>query len=163
MMQHVVIHEGSLLDSKDQYLAHQTNCISKRAAHLADEVFAKYPYANVYSKRTSQDEPGTIIISGNGNDERYVINMMGQVYPGKPKYSESATDGYRARYRYFFLCLKAISKIDNLQSIAFPWQIGCGAAGGNWEDYYNLLNKFAKHLSGKVEVKIYRLPDDDHI
>jgi hypothetical protein len=156
-----VIFEGNLLDAHTKYIAHQTNCVTNKAAHLAAAVFARYPHADVYSGRVIYDEPGTIIVKGNGEDERLVINMFGQFYPGKPRYADSAKDGYFVRRKYFFSCLKEVSLIDDLDSIAFPWGIGCGAAGGDWDFYHGLIDKFAEHMKYKADVFIYKLPEID--
>ncbi len=148
--------KGDLLTCDAQFIAHQTNCISVRSAHLAKAIFDKFPYSDVYSKRDPDypDAPGTIKVMGNGKDQRFVINMFGQFYPGSPKFPDNAKDGYKARQKYFFQCLYAISKIKNLESIAFPFCVGCAAAGGDWEIYNNILEKFSVFVGDKVKVSI---------
>ncbi len=79
------------------------------------------------------------------------------MYPGKPKYPNSTLDGNAARLKNFYECLKQVQKIQNLNSIAFPYNICCNLAGGNWEqEYYPLLQKFALSLGDKVEVVLYK-------
>ena len=46
---------------------------------------------------------------------------------------------------------KKITKIENLKSIAFPFKIGCNLAGGNWNNYLNMLEAF----SSKVQAEVY--------
>lgn len=167
---------GDLLKASEQYLVHQVNCVTTRAAHLAKAVFKKFPWADVYSPRDPelqkqairanemeyavaekyQDTPGNILIRGNGKDQRYVIGILGQFYPGKPRYPDSKLDGWRSRQRYFYQGLLKIREIPQLKSIAFPFGIGCGAAGGDWETYFNILQKFATSLP-EVKVRIYQL------
>ena len=147
---------GDLFEAKEQYIAHQCNCITTKGAHLSAAMFARFPHANIYRGRAKPDEPGTIIVRGGNPDERLVINMLAQFYPGKPKFPDSPKDGYAARQSYFRDCLEKISNLRNLQSIAFPYQIGCGAAGGSWPAYLNLLQEFAAKTSAKVMV--YKLP-----
>lgn len=155
----IEIVEGDIFNSKEKYLVHQTNCVTKRAAHLSKDVFTRYPYADVYSNRTKPDEPGTIAIRGNGLDKRYIVSLFGQYYPGC-KYPKSELDGTEAREIYFRKCLLALSKIDNLESIAFPYRIGCGAAGGNWSHYFFHIESFEKLVSKQnVKVLIYKLED----
>lgn len=154
------IINDTIFNSKEKYIAQQCNCLTKRAAHLSLDIFTKYPYANIYKDRIIDnhiDKPGNIIIRGNGKDKRYIINMLGQYYPGIVKYPNSKLDGFKARTDYFFSCLQKISEIDNLKSIAFPYGIGCGAAGGDWELYYKLINKFYEFVKEKADVYIYRL------
>jgi len=73
----VEIIKGNLLDAKEKYLVHQCNCITNRAAHLVFDVFNRFPYADIYSGRTSPDTLGSIVIRGNGNDQRYVVSILG--------------------------------------------------------------------------------------
>ena len=46
------------------------------------------------------------------------------------------------RQGWFQDCLDAIGKL-NLKSVAFPYDIGCGLAGGKWARYDDMLQKFA--------------------
>jgi O-acetyl-ADP-ribose deacetylase (regulator of RNase III) len=167
--------KGDLLESKEKYIVHQTNCCSTGAGGLAYYLFKKFPYADVYSCRdrsmhlgwstdeigsrpaVEHDQPGTIIIRGNGKDQRYVVGVMGQYYPGGPGYGKHRDiDGPIVRQRYFHQALWELAQIENLESVAFPYGIGCGLAAGDWEVYFKILNNFADYLSGKVDVVIYQ-------
>lgn len=156
-----IIH-GNLLEADDKYIAHQTNCITNRAAHLSAAVFASFHHADCYTGRATPDAPGTISVRGNGSSERFVINMFGQYYPGKPKYPSSTLDGGKVREKYFYYCLLDIAKIKDLQSIGFPYRVGCGAAGGDWINYLSLLKRFAQYITTQnVKVSLYCLSDQD--
>jgi O-acetyl-ADP-ribose deacetylase (regulator of RNase III) len=113
------------------------------------KVDAQY-IANVYKGRVRHDKMGTLSIKGNGEDQRYVINMFSQYYPGSPKY---INDTASIREHYFIKCLEKIAQIDNLESIAFPEFIGC-LDGGNWVTYKedivlfdNLLTRLGKNVT----------------
>ena len=153
----IKIIKGNLLTTDTQYIAHQCNCISKRSAHLSKDMFEKFPYADVYTGRIIPNELGTIKICGNGQDQRYVINMFGQYFPGTCKYPNGSKDNPKLRENSFQKCLEQIEKINNLKEIAFPYQIGCGAAGGNWIKYETMINEFATKLFPFTEVFIIRL------
>lgn len=151
----IVIVNGDLLTTDCQYIAHQTNCISiGSAAGLAKQIFSVYPEADIYKNRVNQDDPGKIKVIGK------VINMNAQIYPGKPKYPDSPKDGFRVRERYFKSCLDEIATIDNLESVAFPWFIGCGLGGtrDNWKTYFKMLTNFESSLNTikNVRVKLYK-------
>ncbi len=145
-----------------EYICHQCNCVTSNSAHLAKTVFGKFPWADIYKERESKtidyknfskgESPGDIIVRGNGKDQRYVINMLAQAFPGKPKFPDSKLDGTKARERYFLMCLKKILDLPNIKSIAFPSKIGCGAAGGDWGRYKMFIEKFAEHLT---DVQVY--------
>lgn len=157
------IIRGDIFDAQEKYLCHQTNCVTKRAAHLSKDVFTKYPYADIYAARINPDKPGTIIVRGNGKDQRYVVNLLGQYFPGKSKYPDSSLDGLDIRKKYFHRCLMEIAKIPNLESLAFPWKISCGAAGGDWNYCLGTLNNFADYIKKTQDAKvvIYRREEDE--
>jgi hypothetical protein len=41
------------------------------------------------------------------------------------------------------------------RSIAFPYLIGCGAAGGDWKLYLEQIERFAEEFD--IKVRIYKL------
>ena len=158
----IEIVTGDLLEATEKYLCHQCNCVTNKAAHLSFDVFEKYPYANIYAPRTTPDKPGHIIIRGNGQDERFVVNILGQYYPGKPRYPLSTLDGVPAREKYFYHALLRLSKVDDLESVAFPWRIGCNLGGGDWEHYLGMLTNFAQYVGDKgVKVRVYKREGDE--
>lgn len=159
----VEIITGDLLNSKEKYIAHQCNCLTQNSAGTASAIFHKFPHSNTYAGRTEPDKPGQIQIMGNGADERYVVNMFGQYYPGKPKYPNSSLDGQVVREKYFHQCLLRVAKIPDLESIAFPWRIGCNLGGGIWEHYLGTLTNFANYvkLTQGAKVIIYRREGDE--
>lgn len=152
----IEIISGDLLDSQEKYIAHQCNCLTQHSAGTAKNIFTKYPHANTYASRTDPDTLGTIKILGNGIDKRYVINMFAQYYPGRPKYPDSKLDGTIIRQQHFYQCLIKISKIPDLESIAFPYKIGCNLGGGDWNYYFGVLNNFATFVKN-IKVCIYKL------
>ncbi len=150
--------DGDLLEAKDDFIAHQCNCISTNAKTLAELIFNKYDYANSYKKRIRNNKdtyhvPGTIEIFGDDNN-RYIINMYAQYYPSLGKFNN---DNNVKRFGWFKECLNKISNIDDIQNktIGMPFNIGCGAAGGDWKLYYDLLNNFAN--SNKINITLYKL------
>jgi len=160
-MRHIIIVFGDLFKSDAKYICHQCNSFTENGAHLAKAMFEKFPHADIYKNRNGKDlpikgeTPGNIIIRGDGKDKRFVINMIGQWYPGRTKYPNSKKDGSAARLRAFKECLDKIVDITDLDSIAFPWKIGCGAAGGDWMQYQRAIEEFAERVWPAVEVSIY--------
>jgi len=149
---------GDLLNSDCKFIVHQTNCLTDTiASGLAYYLFQKYPYADCYKDRTCPAIPGTINVRGNGQDQKYIINLHGQYYPGGVlKYFENhELDGIKAREKYFHKGLLAIAKIQNLESVAFNYLIGCGIAGGNWDHYYKMIDNFTKYVEKTFGTKVY--------
>lgn len=146
---------ANLLDAPEQYICHQCNCVSDGGgAGLAVAIFNKWPYADVYTGQ-SRRSPGTIEIRGNGKDQRFVIALYGQYYPGSSQYPN---DAHAIREKWFQACLDKMLQIPNIKSIAFPWRIGCGIAGGNWETYLKMIEDFSEVCA--ADVAIYRRPED---
>lgn len=154
------IAAGNLLESECQYIAHQCNCYSTRSAGLATALFKAFPWADVYSDRRQRGNDaasfGSITIHGNPQlNQRQVINIFGQLYPGKPS---PGRDSVTARLAAFRKALARIARIPELTSIGFPYGIGCGLAGGDWNEYQKLLDDFAEEVSmNGVSVILYRL------
>jgi O-acetyl-ADP-ribose deacetylase (regulator of RNase III) len=156
----VSIVEGNILNSNAQYIIHQTNCVSFGFSGLANSIFEKYPESNIYKIRSELNtwhKPGHIYIV------EKVINAMGQFFPGTP-HSEVVdgiliNDTKEQRIEWFKMCLARILKLPNLQSIDFPWKIGCGLAGGNWDEYKKIINSFSKKTSATIQI-IKRNEDD---
>ena len=146
--------KGDLIDSDCQYIAHQCNCVTTYGKGLSKTIFDRYPYANIYGPRVfnGQDRPGEIIIKGS-KDQRRVINMLAQIYPGLPKYYN---DSAKARLVHFQRCLDQIGQIEGLTSVGFPEMIGCGLAGGNHQQYLAKLIEFAS-VHPNVRVCLYSL------
>jgi O-acetyl-ADP-ribose deacetylase (regulator of RNase III) len=156
----VRVVEGNLLDATEDYICHQCNCITNQSKYIAQQIFDKYPYSNTYKLRTQDKKthsiPGTIDIKGDGKKERYVINMYSQYYPSYAKYTN---DSKALRLKWFQKCLSLIGEEKNITtsptSIAMPYKIGCGSAGGNWDDYLAALNEFATTYD--IAVTLYKL------
>lgn len=158
------IVEGDIFESGAKYLCHQCNCVTRRAKHLSFEVFRRYPWADIYASRKHPDKPGEIIVRGNGADQRFVINILGQYLPGRPgqysgRYERGDPDEPADRENYFREALARIvliARSEPSSTFAFPWGIGCGAAGGNWELYRSLIDNIADKI-GPERVEIWRL------
>lgn len=146
-----VVEQDILLSSACS-LAHQCNCTSSRAAGVARSIFDRYPRANTY--RTSElRTPGTVTAS-KADGEPTIINMYAQLAPGRPR---RAGDSAAKRLLWFRECLTAMQELPDLQSVAFPYLIGCGLAGGAWEAYEEELRRLAA-ARPDIEVTLCRLP-----
>lgn len=152
------IYNTDLLDfDQAQIIAHQCNCTSKTAKGLAKLIFDKYPYTDVYSSRESPSTPGTISVTGGKAKGRWVCAMFAQIYPGKFSSKGNPPDTASNRKKWFQECLSKIAKIKNIRSVAFPEKIGCGLAGGDWDNYLEMLDNFA---SANPNIKVYVVSKD---
>jgi len=163
------IIQADLLTTKIKYIAHQCNCLTIRSHGLSKYIADNYPWADIYKSRKAigrrncaieknRDIPGTVKIIHSQNNTKAVICMFGQWAPSVPQkyksYPNYEIDTYDNRAKWFEQCLNQMKTIKT-KSIAFPWKIGCGLAGGDWNLYKKLLEDFEKE-SG-IEVVLYKL------
>jgi len=145
---------GNILDITYGYIVHQCNCRTKNSRGLATQIFQKYPYANIYRYQNNLRVPGNIQITHN------VIGLFAQDTPGKP----NSTETKELRLQWFIECLTKLQKVNfyslNYKSniLNFPYGIGCGLGGGNWESYLIVLEQF--HVANPhLIIRIIKLPD----
>jgi O-acetyl-ADP-ribose deacetylase (regulator of RNase III) len=166
---HIV--KGNLLDATEQYIVQQCNCISTRSHGLSKQVAERFRHADVYGARardgakntapeSARAVPGTIAVLGDGDSERFVICAFAQYGMGKPYSLNNSNrqwiDDHKSRALWFGQCLQRIAELEPT-SVAFPYMIGCGLAGGDWDaDYYPMLQKFCEE-NPKVRAVMYRL------
>ncbi len=123
--------DGDLLTLKlkpHEFIMHQVNAKGGRSMGLSKELFAIYPSANVYKNKV-QLQVGEVNIS------TPIINLVGQRNPGKANKTDDTTE---MRLAWFKQGLESLKQLKH-DIIFVPKFIGCGLAGGNWNDYYKLL------------------------
>ena len=142
---------GDLLYIDVDYIAHQCNCITSYGKGLYKDIVNKYPDVDIYKQRTQNSVPGTICVMKQEDvDSPSIIHMFAQY---SYSYANNKINDSRAnRLEWFAICLDKISSIKNVKSIAFPKGVGCGMAGGKWENYDRLLNVFA---TKNKDIKVY--------
>ena len=175
------IVRGNLLDSTEQFIVQQTCCTAIKPHGLSACIAAKWPSCNPYSSRRKakgnwaiaddRPTPGTIQLMDTDTDKgTTVICAFAQYCHGKPgvyKHKDPLglphTDSLEDRFRYFQDCLLQISTLlqtkptdTKQQTIAFPYRIGCGLAGGSWPRYEAELKAWSD-ANPAFDVKLYQL------
>lgn len=157
-MTHLFFENGDLLTyTKADFIVQQCNCLTVKSHGLAESIARIFPDADTYSKRKpigarnlsvpeDRGTPGSISI------HKKVINMYAQWRPGRigapyfSSYPESPQpETVQTRQKWFRECLEIISHSlgSEPKTLAFPFQIGCGLAGGDWKVYQQMLEEFA--------------------
>lgn len=156
---------GNILNFECDIIVHQVNCVTKNCKGLSKFIFEKYLYSNYYKiRKFIPDKPGKTVILKPNKDEKgpMVANLIGQFYPGRPGgyykkfYNfnnvniKNPDDSKENRLKWFLMGLKdlekqinKIKKYKDYIEIAFPYKIGCGLAGGNWNNYLLILEEWA--------------------
>jgi O-acetyl-ADP-ribose deacetylase (regulator of RNase III) len=145
---------GDLLDNDSvTHIVHQCNCKTSYPKGLAEFIFDKYPAANDYANVKNRT-PGTINIHQVGVN-KFVVNMFAQNSPGKPSFYETKD----LRLKWFKSCLDKLCEYANDKVVfGFPYLIGCGLAGGDWDNYERLIKEFSDKVADKkAQVLIIKL------
>ena len=147
----VIEIKGDLLESNEPLLAHQCNCLTFGALGFAKALFDKYPYSNIYHIHPRC--PGELYVAyPKATSGPIVVGMLAQFRPGRPTLTETAQN----RIEWFGQCLESLGifmRDHKYTTVAMPLGIGCGLAGGNWEIYREMINKFAYKY--EVSVRLY--------
>lgn len=158
-----IIVEGDLLESDATYIAHQTNCTSTGAAGgVAKAIFKRFPESDSYTERRGKKPPMKGQMPGDVEVRGRIMNLYAQFHGGGMAEDPNEIDQPGMRAWWFSQCLEKIAAMGFPQgtSIALPYNIGCGIAGGNWESTYEpMLDGFAQRMRRRgVEIRLHRLP-----
>ena len=133
------------------YICHQCNCVSKGTKGLAKKLFDKYPWANTYGEFR---QFGTVDIKyppayPSSDTGPIIVNMYSQYMPGN-----NEKKGFD-RHEAFLRCLEIIDSEFKGEELAFPYKVGCGLAGGDWEGFYKpVLEAFS--IGRKIVICQYK-------
>ena len=149
---------GDILSGKYPVICHQVNCKGVMGAGLAKQIRAKYPF--VYNEyldllKENNNPLGHILLShASGLNGEIIVSMFAQYGYGRYK---RYTDYYA-----FKRCLYALEKSMNNYSsnghyntIAFPYGIGCGLAGGDWHIVQDMIIGFSEEVKQDVVIVRY--------
>jgi O-acetyl-ADP-ribose deacetylase (regulator of RNase III) len=150
----IIFKSGNVLDASENIICQQVNCRGVMGAGLAKQIRNKYPevydqYAEYCRKRPSSNLLGTflpIYVS----DGKIIANLFGQNnYGTKPERYIHYTSLITA-----FRGLAKFALLDN-KSIAIPYGLGCGLAGGNWNAVFSIIEETLDNKD--LCVAIYKL------
>lgn len=146
-----VIEEGDLVKGSYPIFCQQVNCQGAMNSGIAKQIRIKYPEVyetyHWYCGRYDDSEAilGTVL-NVRTNDGRICVNMFSQNkygYDGKQYTDKTA----------FKQCLEFIkTSLPDAETIAFPYKIGCGLGGGNWEEIESLIKEFAEQTGKNIIV-----------
>lgn len=136
--------EGNLLTYPGlQVIGHQTNCLGVMGAGIAKQIKARWPDVFKSYVRYCKRYPDAHNLLGkcqvvNTDDGKYIANLFGEysfcesIAPyeegGKPRHTD---------YDALKECLHRLHTwmvMNDKETCGLPYKIGCGLAGGNWDD-----------------------------
>ena len=148
----VKFENGNLLDAPVDYICHQVNCQGRMGSGIAKQIRERWPV--VYDSYIQVASPvwlGCVQKVAIDMPQKTVINMFAQQYYGY--------DGKRyTSYDAFWACLDGIrDSVPKGSKIGFPYGIGCGLGGANWEIISTMIDVV---LGDDYDVYIYCLRED---
>ncbi len=142
--------DGNILEASEDIICHQVNCKGVMGAGLAKQIKSKYP--NVYKeyKQLCTEQVDDLLSSVqliSTNDRKTIANLFAQTGYGR-KRMQTDYDALRS-------CLQSLKDTvthSNQTSIAIPYGIGCGLAGGDW----TIVEEMIEDVLGDCEVTVYQ-------
>ena len=148
--------KDNIINSKEEMICHQVNCKGVMGKGVALAIKNKYRYAYTQYKdfcknKEVKDLIGrcNIVKVQSDTNPKYIANMFAQENYG---YGKCFTN-----YEAFEICILHVLAYCNMmeiKSIAMPYKIGCGNAGGNWNIIYSLLEKYFGINGTNKEIKL---------
>lgn len=146
------IVNGNILDAKEDIISQQVNCCGVMGSGLAKQIRNKYPevfieYYAYCKKHDILEQMLGVAQPVKCNDNKIVVNLFGQMRYG--------TDRQYTDYGALKCAMRNMKEYaqENNLSIAIPYQIGCGLAGGDW----NVVYKIIEEVFQDYDVTIYKL------
>lgn len=147
-----VVENSNLLEVKNGILCHQVNCIGVMGAGIALQIKKKWPKVYIsYLDDCNLFKTDPKKLLGHVQDvmvdnDLFIANCFGQITPG---------NGCMTDYKAWDIILDKLKDLSNFLNLDlhFPWMIGCGLAGGDWEIMHK---KFEKAFVG-TKVYVHKL------
>lgn len=138
----IKIIDGDLLQAKEDIIGHQVNCMGVMGAGLALQIKRKYPKVfKVYKELVTEAENAnsvrfllgkSLVVESEG---KYIANLFGQYTYGKI-----------GQYTLMNALENALKNLKSFAlqhdlTVALPYNIGAGLAGGDWDEILALIER----------------------
>ena len=140
---------GDIITGDYPIFCHQVNCKGVMGSGIARAIKSKYPEVfEHYSELCKFIKPLGAAQAVELSDGRVCVNLFGQDRYGRDK---RYTD-YTA-FKHCLIELEIIlSKYPDDTVVAFPYAIGCGLAGGDWNIIQGMIKDFSEKVNQKVVI-----------
>lgn len=139
----IKIVEGDILKASEDIIGHQVNCMGVMGAGLAKQIRNKYPivykrYVRLVSGHNKESLLG-FIQTIDTYDGKIIANIFGQLYYGRGG-THTSYDALKQAFERLLYMAKNRHKFKGM-TIALPYGIGCGLAGGDWNKVYKIIQE----------------------
>lgn len=143
----IKIIDKNILESTEEILCHQVNCRGTMGKGLGLSLRIHFPEVYysylMYCQKNKYNKYMLGTIDYVKTRRNIVANMFAQYEYGETK---CYTD-----YKALEKCFIQLNELN--KSIAIPYGVGCGLAGGDWDIVYGIINEVFKD---RDDVVIYR-------
>jgi len=167
---HYTLIAGDLLTFQEaSVIAHQADCSTFQPQGLAADIASRLG-TNSHANRqvdsrnpslcrsNSQPTPGTIHVDWSDEALVWVAHLYAQKDCCLPNRKEDAS----MRMMWFKGCLVLLENFmheHELETVAFPFGVGCASSGGEWNRYSDALNQWAEEHAETLTVYVVRKAD----
>lgn len=153
----IKIVKGDILQASEDIIGHQVNCQGVMGAGLAKQIRNKYPHVydeyrklclSTENKYSLLGEIQIIKTDINSMFGQRIVNIFAQYKYGRNKI-QTDYDALRSGLEKINALRQSKSMYNS--SIALPYGIGCGLAGGDWTVVYRMIDEIFD------EVTLYKL------
>lgn len=155
----IVYKTGNIIYATEDIICHQVNCLGIVGAGLASQIKEFFPRAYyLYKQFCKENTP--IQLLGKAQmvpcGSKIVANLFGQNGVGH----KSVQTNYKALHNAIdsVLCEVVHGEYKG-KTVAFPYGLGCGLAGGDWSIVSKSIESISDHY--RVDVAIYRLKSEN--
>lgn len=143
----MIVINGNLLDTPFKLMAHQVNCKGVMGAGVAKQLRTKYPslyteytqFVNLYKKYGLLGRYQSVNVG-----EHIIFNIFAQDNYGR----DGVYTDYDAMERALKMAILEYEEdIDKQLTIAIPYGMGAGLAGGDWNTITSILENIEKELN----------------
>ena len=166
---------GNLTDSTATFIAHCVNCQGKMNSGVARAIRNKWPKVfekyraywekhlhPMYGKTFDTSKFLGTVLPVVVNEKQTVLNVFGQNfygYDGKQYVDYSAI---RTAFSKIAKHLNEYTENDENISLAIPYKMCCGLAGGNWSTIYDIIVDELGDISFTLEIWDINNNDSNH-
>ncbi|MBD3858346.1 macro domain-containing protein [Bacillus sp. 28A-2] len=133
--------DGNILEASEDIICHQVNCKGVMGAGLAKQIKSKYPNVFKDYKQLCTEQGDNLLSS---------VQLI-TTKDGRTR-MQTDYDALRSCFQHLKDTVTHSPEEKNQTSIAIPYGIGCGLAGGDW----TIVEEMIEEVLGDCKVTVYR-------
>ena len=150
----IIQMSGSLLESKAEVVAHVVNSSGVMKGRVANAIRQTYPEIFPIYQKICENNPWVSCHLALTRDRRLVANLFGQ---------GGRESDWKINYRALESALETLvfaMTRRGLTTVAMPFGMGCGLAGGDWETVLGIMKKV--FAGTRIHVELWKLESKEN-